>query len=187
MRINGNAIRPGNIIEHNGRLWRVAKIHHTQPGKGGAFLQAEMKDIRDGTKLNERFRASESVEKVRLDEAQYQYLFVDGDEVTFMETETYEQITLNKGAIGDPAVFLQDGMTVTVQSYEGAPIGVELPDSVVMEVVEADAVVKGQTASSSYKPAVLENGERIMVPPHIESGTRVVVATADGSYVERAK
>ena len=187
MRINGNAIRPGNIIEHNGRLWRVAKIQHTQPGKGGAFLQAEMKDIRDGTKLNERFRASESVEKVRLDEAQYQYLFVDGDEVTFMETETYEQITLNKGAIGDPAVFLQDGMTVTVQSYEGAPIGVELPDSAVMEVVEADAVVKGQTASSSYKPAVLENGERIMVPPHIEAGTRVVVATADGSYVERAK
>ena len=187
MRINGNAIRPGNIIEHNGRLWRVAKIQHTQPGKGGAYLQAEMKDIRDGTKLNERFRASESVDKVRLDEAQYQFLFADGDDVTFMETETYEQITLNREAIGEPAVFLQDGMTVTVQSYEGSPIGVELPDSVVMEVVEADAVVKGQTASSSYKPAVLENGERIMVPPHIEAGTRIVVATADGSYMERAK
>ncbi|MYF08142.1 MAG: elongation factor P [Rhodospirillaceae bacterium] len=187
MRINGNAIRPGNIIEHNGRLWRVAKIQHTQPGKGGAYLQAEMKDIRDGTKLNERFRASESVEKVRLDEAQYQFLFADGDDVTFMETETYEQITLNREAIGDPAVFLQDGMTVTVQSYEGSPIGVELPDSVVMEVVEADAVVKGQTASSSYKPAIIENGERIMVPPHIEAGTRIVVATADGSYMERAK
>ena len=187
MRINGNAIRPGNIIEHNGRLWRVAKIQHTQPGKGGAYLQAEMKDIRDGTKLNERFRASEGVEKVRLDETQYQFLFADGDEVTFMDTETYEQITLNREAIGDPAVFLQDGMTVTVQSYEGSPIGVELPDSVVMEVVEADAVVKGQTASSSYKPAVLENGERIMVPPHIEAGTRIVVATADGSYMERAK
>ncbi|MDE0148247.1 MAG: elongation factor P [Rhodospirillaceae bacterium] len=187
MRINGNAIRPGNIIEHNGRLWRVAKIQHTQPGKGGAYLQAEMKDIRDGTKLNERFRASESVEKVRLDEARYQFLFADGDDVTFMETETYEQITLNREAIGDPAVFLQDGMTVTVQSYEGSPIGVELPDSVVMEVVEADAVVKGQTASSSYKPAILENGERIMVPPHIEAGTRIVVATADGSYMERAK
>lgn len=187
MRINGNAIRPGNIIEHNGRLWRVAKIQHTQPGKGGAYLQAEMKDIRDGTKLNERFRASESVEKVRLDEAQYQFLFADGDDVTFMETETYEQITLNREAIGDPAVFLQDGMTVTVQSYEGSPLGVELPDSVVMEVVEADAVVKGQTASSSYKPAMLENGERIMVPPHIEAGARVVVATADGSYMERAK
>ncbi len=187
MRINGNAIRPGNIIEHNGRLWRVAKIQHTQPGKGGAYLQAEMKDIRDGTKLNERFRASESVEKVRLDEAQYQFLFADGGDVTFMETETYEQITLNREAIGDPAVFLQDGMMVTVQSYEGSPIGVELPDSVVMEVVEADAVVKGQTASSSYKPALLENGERIMVPPHIEAGTRIVVATADGSYMERAK
>ena len=187
MRINGNAIRPGNIIEHNGRLWRVARIQHTQPGKGGAYLQAEMKDIRDGTKLNERFRASESVEKVRLDEAQYQYLFADGDDVTFMETQTYEQITLHREAIGAPAVFLQDGMTVTVQSYEGAPIGVELPDSVVMEVVEADAVVKGQTASSSYKPAVLENGQRIMVPPHIGAGTRIVVATADGSYVERAK
>ena len=187
MRINGNAIRPGNIIEHNGRLWRVAKIQHTQPGKGGAYLQAEMKDIRDGTKLNERFRASESVEKVRLDESQYQFLFADGDDVTFMETETYEQITLNREAIGDPAVFLQDGMMVTVQSYEGSPIGVELPDSVVMEVVEADAVVKGQTASSSYKPALLENGERIMVPPHIEAGTRIVVATADGSYMERAK
>ena len=187
MRINGNAIRPGNIIEHNGRLWRVAKIQHTQPGKGGAYLQAEMKDIRDGTKLNERFRASESVEKVRLDEAQYQFLFADGDDITFMETETYEQITLNRETIGDPAVFLQDGMMVTVQSYEGSPIGVELPDSVVMEVVEADAVVKGQTASSSYKPAVLENGERIMVPPHIEAGIRIVVATADGSYMERAK
>ena len=187
MRINGNAIRPGNIIEHNGRLWRVAKIQHTQPGKGGAYLQAEMKDIRDGTKLNERFRASEGVEKVRLDETQYQFLFADGDEVTFMETETYEQITLNRETIGDPAVFLQDGMTVTVQSYEGSPISVELPDSVVMEVVEADAVVKGQTASSSYKPAVLENGERIMVPPHIEAGVRIVVATADGSYMERAK
>lgn len=187
MRINGNAIRPGNIIEHNGRLWRVAKIQHTQPGKGGAYLQAEMKDIRDGTKLNERFRASESVEKVRLDEAHYQFLFADGDEVTFMETETYEQITLNRELLGEPAVFLQDGMTVTVQSYEGSPLGVELPDSVVMEVVEADAVVKGQTASSSYKPAVLENGERIMVPPHIGAGTKIVVATADGSYMERAK
>lgn len=187
MRINGNAVRPGNIIEHNGRLWRVAKIQHTQPGKGGAYLQAEMKDIRDGTKTNERFRASESVEKVRLDEEQYQFLFADGDEFTFMQTETYEQVTVNREMIGDPAAFLQDGMMVTLQSYEESPISVELPDSVVMEIVEADAVVKGQTASSSYKPAVLENGEKIMVPPHIEAGTKVVVATADGAYMERAK
>lgn len=187
MRINGNAVRPGNIIEHNGRLWRVAKIQHTQPGKGGAYLQAEMKDIRDGTKTNERFRASESVEKVRLDEETYQFLFADGDEFTFMQSENYEQVTLQREMIGDPAAFLQDGMEVTLQSYEGSPISVELPDSVVMEVTEADAVVKGQTASSSYKPALLENGERIMVPPHIEAGTKVVVATADGSYMERAK
>ncbi|MCY4240035.1 MAG: elongation factor P [Rhodospirillaceae bacterium] len=187
MRINGNAIRPGNIIEHNGRLWRVAKIQHTQPGKGGAYLQAEMKDIRDGTKLNERFRAAESVEKVRLDEEAYQFLFIDGDEVTFMHGKTYEQITLNKEMIGDPVVYLKDGMNVTIHSYEGSPISVELPDSWVMEVMEADPVVKGQTASSSYKPAILENGERIMVPPHIEAGARVLVATADGTYLERAK
>jgi len=187
MRINGNAVRPGNIIEHNGRLWRVAKIQHTQPGKGGAYLQAEMKDIRDGTKTNERFRASESVEKVRLDEDTYQFLFADGDEYTFMQSETYEQVMLNREMIGDPAAYLQDGMEVTLQSYEESPISVELPDSVVMEVTEADAVVKGQTASSSYKPAMLENGERIMVPPHIEAGTKVVVATADGTYMERAK
>lgn len=187
MKINGNAVRPGMVLEHQGRLWRVAKISHTQPGKGGAYLQAEMKDIRDGTKLNERFRASEDVERVRLDEKEYQFLFGAGDEFTFMDNETYEQITLHEDFIGEPKDFLQDGMTVQVQSYEGETISVALPDHVTMEVTEADAVVKGQTASSSYKPGVLENGRRIMVPPHIEAGTRVVVATADGSYVERAK
>lgn len=187
MKINGNAIRPGMIIEHQGRLWRAVKIAHTQPGKGGAYLQAELKDIRDGTKLNERFRASEDVERVRLDEKEYQYLFADGDDFTFMDVESYEQISLNREMIGDPADFLQDGMMVTVESYEGSPISVTLPDSVTMEIVEADAVVKGQTASSSYKPAKLENGRRIMVPPHIATGTRVVVSTADGAYVERAK
>jgi elongation factor P len=187
MKIDGNAIRPGMVIEHQGRLWRAVKIQHTQPGKGGAYLQVELKDIRDGTKLNERFRSSETVERVRLDEKEYQFLFSDGDEFTFMDQETYDQITLNRDMIGDPAVYLQDGMVVTMQSYEGEPISVELPDTVVMEVVEADAVVKGQTASSSYKPAKLENGERVMVPPHIAVGTRIVVNTADGSYVERAK
>ncbi len=187
MKINGNAIRPGNIIEHQGRLWRAAKIAHTQPGKGGAYAQVELKDIRDGTKLNERFRSSETVEKVRLDEKQYQYLFSDGDEVTFMDTETYDQVTLNAELVGEPVKFLQDGMMVSVQSYEGESLGVALPETVVMEITEADAVVKGQTASSSFKPAVLENGERILVPPHIAAGTRIVVNTADGSYVERAK
>ncbi|MDJ0950473.1 MAG: elongation factor P [Alphaproteobacteria bacterium] len=187
MKIDGNAIRPGNVIEHQGRLWRAVKIQHVKPGKGGAFMQVELKDIRDGTKLNERFRASETVERVRLDEKEYQFLFADGDEVTLMDTESYEQITVNRDMIGAPAAFLQDGMMVTVMSYEGEPLSVALPETVVMAVAEADAVVKGQTASSSYKPAVLENGERIMVPPHIEAGTRIVVYTADGSYAERAK
>jgi len=188
MKINGNAIRPGNIIEHQGRLWRAVKIAHTQPGKGGAYLQAELKEIRDGTKLNERFRASETVERVRLDQKQYQFLFADGEDYTFMDNETYEQITLNIEFIGeDAAKFLQDGMTVMIESYEESPIGVELPETVVMKIVEADAVVKGQTASSSFKPAIIENGVRVMVPPHIESGTRIVVNTADATYVERAK
>jgi elongation factor P len=187
MKINGNSIRPGNIIEHQGRLWRAVKTQHTQPGKGGAYLQVELKDIRDGTKLNERFRSSETVERVRLDEHPYQFLFDSGDDYTFMDQNTFEQITLNADLIGDPAVFLQEGMIVTLESYEGSPISVELPETVIMAIVEADAVVKGQTASSSYKPAKLENGVRVMVPPHIESGTRIVVNTADSTYVERAK
>jgi len=187
MKINGNSIKPGNIIEHQGKLWRAVKTMHTQPGKGGAYLQVELKDIRTGTKLNERFRSSETVERVRLDEHEYQYLFADGDDYTFMEQETYEQITLNAELIGEPAVFLQEGMVVTVSSYEGSPISVSLPETVTMELVEADAVVKGQTASSSYKPGKLENGVRVMIPPHIAAGTRIVVNTADASYVERAK
>jgi len=187
MKINGNSIRPGNIIEHQGRLWRAVKTQHTQPGKGGAYLQVELKDIRDGTKLNERFRSSETVERVRLDEHPYQFLFASGDEYTFMDQNTFEQIALNGDLIGEPAAFLQEGMIVTLESYEGSPISVELPETVIMKIVEADAVVKGQTASSSYKPAKLENGVRVMVPPHIESGTRIVVNTADATYVERAK
>ena len=187
MKINGNSIKPGNIIEHQGRLWRAVKTQHTQPGKGGAYLQVELKDIRDGTKLNERFRSSETVERVRLDEHPYQFLFSAGDEYTFMDQNTFEQIALNGELIGEPAVFLQEGMVVTLESYEGSPISVELPETVTMRIVEADAVVKGQTASSSYKPATLENGVRVMVPPHIGSGTRIVVNTADATYVERAK
>ena len=187
MKISGNAIRPGNVIEHKNRLWRAVRIQHTQPGKGGAYLQVELKDIRDGTKLNERFRSSEDVERVRLDQKDYQFLYAEGDMLTFMDNETYEQISVHKDLVGEPVVFLQEGMTVTIESYEDEPISVMLPDTVVMQIVEADPVVKGQTASSSYKPAVLENGTRIMVPPHIESGIRVVVNTADATYVERAK
>ena len=187
MKINGNAIRPGNVIEHKGRLWRAVKIQHTQPGKGGAYLQVELKDIRDGTKLNERFRASEDVDRVRLDQSEYQYLYAEGDMLTFMDQGSYEQVSLSSDLVGEPVRFLQDGMIVTIESYEGEAIGVMLPETVTMAVVEADPVVKGQTASPSCKPATLENGVRVMVPPHIEAGTRIVVNTADGSYMERAK
>jgi elongation factor P len=188
MKISGNAIRPGNIIEHQGRLWRAVKIMHTQPGKGGAYLQVELKDIRDGTKLNERFRSSENVERVRLDQKSFQYLYNDGDTYTFMDCETFDQISLGAEVIGEGQVpFLSENMTVTIECHEDTPLGVQLPDHVVLSVVEADAVVKGQTAASSYKPAILENGVKVMVPPFIEAGTRIVVATADATYVERAK
>ncbi len=188
MKINGNHIRPGNLIEHNGRLWIATKIQHTQPGKGGAYAQVELKDIRTGTKLNERFRSSESVERVRLDEKEYQFLFVDGDNYTFMNNDTFEQISLHKDVIGETvAPYLQDGTSVTVSFYEEEVISVKAPDTVIMELVEADGVVKGQTASSSYKPGILENGVRVMIPPHISAGTRIVVNTEDGTYVERAK
>ena len=186
MKLNGNAIRPGMIIEHQKRLWRAVRIQHTQPGKGGAYLQVELKDIRDGTKLNDRFRSSETVERVRLDQKDYQFLFADGDMYTFMDNETFEQISLNEEVIGEVQVtFLQEGMIVTIESYEESPIAVQLPDSVILQVTEA--VIKGQTATSSFKPAMLENGVKTMVPPHIAAGTRIVVNTADGSYVERAK
>jgi len=187
MKINGNAIRPGNVIEHKGRLWQAVKVQHTQPGKGGAYAQVELRDLRNGSKLNERFRSAENVERVRLDEKDYQFLFADDDQLTFMDTETYEQITLAREAVGEQVVFLQDGMVVTVQSHEGEPIAVRLPDAVVLAVTETEAVVKGQTAAASYKPALLENGVRVMVPPHIEIGTRVVVNPADGTYKERAR
>ncbi len=176
------------IIEHQGRLWRAVKIQHTQPGKGGAYLQVELKDIRGGSKLNERFRSSETVERVRLDQKQFQFLYADGDMYTFMDNKTYDQVSLNQDIIGEDQIsFLHESMIVTMESHEGSLIGVRLPDTVILEISEADAVVKGQTASSSFKPAVLENGVKTMVPPHISTGTRVVINTADGSYVERAK
>ena len=187
MKINGNDIRPGNIIEHKSRLWVATKIQHTQPGKGGAYMQVELKDIRSGTKLNERFRSSETVERVRLDEKEYQYLYGADEELTFMDQETFDQITVNQSLVGEPAVYLQEGMIVTVSSYEGEIVGISLPDTSISKIVEAEPVVKGQTAASSYKPAILENGVRVMVPPHVESGTRIVVNTADNTYVERAK
>lgn len=187
MKLNGNAIRPGNVIEHNKRLWVAVKISHVKPGKGGAFAQVELRDIRDGTKLNERFRSSETVERVILTESTSTYLYPEGDNLFFMDTESFEQVAVPITMVGEQAEYLQDGMTVTVNSYEGEPISIQLPATVVVEVLEADAVVKGQTASSSYKPAIVDGGIKVMVPPHIEAGTRIVVKPEDGTYVERAK
>lgn len=187
MKINANELRVGFVIEYKGKLWTVCKLQHVKPGKGGAFMQTELKAIKAGTKLNERFRSDESLERVRLDEDEYQLLFKDGDDYTFMNMSTFEQIHIPGAVIGEQAKFLQDNMVVTVTSYSGEIIGVLLPDTVTMEVVEADAVVKGQTATSSYKSAVLENGVRILVPPHIEAGTKIIVNTVEGTYVERAK
>ncbi|QLC24389.1 elongation factor P [Parasphingopyxis algicola] len=186
MKISGVDIRPGNIIEYEGGLWRAVKIQHTQPGKGGAYMQVEMKNLIDGRKNNVRFRSAETVEKVRLDTREYQFLFADGDMLTFMDKESYEQIELPSDMLGDAVAFLQDGMDVMLELYEEKPISVQLPDQVEAEIVEADAVVKGQTASSSYKPAILDNGVRVMVPPHITSGTRIVVDVYAQEYVKKA-
>ena len=187
MKINGNEIRPGMVLDHQDKLWRVLKTEHVKPGKGPAYLQAEMKSIVEGTKLNERFRAAATVERVRLDEAPYQFLYEDDTGLHFMEQENFEQVTLPREMVGEQAVYLQEGMVCTVETHEGRPLGIQLPESVTLEVTDADPVVKGQTAAASYKPATLENGVRIMVPPHIERGTRVVVNTAESTYVERAR
>ena len=186
MKISGVDIRPGNIIEYEGGIWRAVKIQHTQPGKGGAYMQVEMKNLIDGRKTNVRFRSAETVERVRLDAKDYQFLYRDGDMLVFMDKETYEQVSLPEDLIGDPAAFLQDGMDVVMELYNEKPISVQLPDQVEATIVEADAVVKGQTASSSYKPAVLDNGVKVLVPPHITSGTKIVVDVYNREYVRRA-
>ena len=187
MRINAIDLRPGNVLEHQNKLWLVLKREIVQPGKGGAFTQIEIRDLRSGNKATERFRTQESVERVRLDEKEMQFLYMEGENATFMDNDSFEQVQVPRELIGDPADFLQDGMVCKVMTYEGTPLSVEMPPSAVFEVVEADPVVRGQTASSSYKPGKLENGRRVMIPPFIEAGTRIVVNTADGSYVERAK
>ena len=186
MKINAVEIRPGNILEYEGGIWRAVKIQHTQPGKGGAYMQVELKNLIDGRKNNIRFRSAESVEKVRLDTKDFQFLFAEGDQLTFMDKESYEQVSLPRDLLGDAAAFLQDGMDVVMELWEERPISVQLPDTIEATIVEADAVVKGQTASSSYKPAILENGVRVMVPPHIGSGTRIVVDVYEQTYVRRA-
>lgn len=187
MKVSANTLRSGNVIDYNGKLWVVLKNELHNPGKGASVAQVEMRDIRTGNKDNVRFRTQETVERVRLDQDNYQYLYDEDENVVLMNSETYEQIQVSRELIGAPAAYLQEGMIVEVEKFEGEALGVKLPDSVIMEVTECEPVVKGQTATTSYKPGVLENGEKVMLPPHIDAGTRVVVRTEDGSYVERAK
>jgi elongation factor P len=185
-KINGNEIRPGYVIEHDGGLWVAVRTNTVKPGKGGAYNQVELKNLVTGTKLNERFRSDEKVEQTRLDLKDFSFLYEQGDQLVFMDTESYEQLELNKDFVGDRSAFLQDGMMVTVQLYNEKPIGVSLPDQVTLAITEADPVVKGQTAASSYKPAMLENGIRVLVPPFISSGERIIVDTNELTYVRRA-
>ena len=187
MQVDANTLRKGHVVDYNGKLWAVIKSEIMIPGKGAAVIQVEMRDVRAGVKTNVRFRTQETVERVQLHEQEMQFLFASGDEYTFMDQTTYEQLVVPREIIGDPVVFLQESMICTVMTYEGKALSVELPSTVTLEITEADPVVKGQTASSSYKPAKLSNGVRIMVPPFIGTGTRVVVNTADGSYIERAR
>ena len=186
MKINGNEIRPGNIIEHDGGLWIAVKTAHVKPGKGGAFAQVELKNVRDGRKLNERFRSADKVERVRLDQKDQQFLYETDGKLVFMDSETYEQIEIDAEILGDRRPFLQDGMTVTVEFHEEEALSCALPEKVVCEIVETEPVVKGQTAANSFKPAILDNGVRVLVPPFVGTGERIVVNTETAEYVERA-
>jgi elongation factor P len=185
-KISGNEVRPGTMIEHQGRLWMAVKSQAVKPGKGGAYNQVELKNIESGTKLNERFRSSEMVEEIHLDKKDFQFLYASGDMLTFMDMENYEQIELASDFVGDQAQFLQDGMKTLVQLYDGKPIGIKLPVQVTLAIAEADPVLKGGTAAPSYKTAVLENGLKIQVPPFIGVGEKIIVSTEDGVYVRRA-
>jgi elongation factor P len=187
VKVIASSIRKGNVLEIGGKLCVVLKAENIHPGKGTPVTHLDMRRIQDGVKITERYRTTEQVERAYLEEKNYNYLYEDDMGYTFMEPETFEQITVARDVIGEQAVYLQENMSCLLSLHEGTPIAIELPQRVTLEVVEAEPVVKGQTASSSYKPAILSNGVRIMVPPHITAGTRVVVMTADGSYVERAK
>ena len=187
MQVDANTIRKGHVIDYNGKLWLVLKSEITIPGKGNAIVQVDMRDVRTGVKTNVRYRTQESVERVQLQDHEMQFLFSSGDEYTFMDQVSFEQLTIPKDIIGDPVVYLQEAMICNVQTYEGAALSVTLPPSVTLEIIEADPVVKGQTASSSYKPAKVSNGVRVMVPPFIGVGTRIVINTSDSTYIERAR
>ena len=185
-KINGNTIKPGMVLQHNGGLWVVTKASHVKPGKGGAFANVEAKNLETGNKLNERFRSEDKVERVTLEQRDYSYLYDGGDTLVFMNDENYEQIELQKEWVGEERIpYLQEGMKVVIESHEDRPIGLSLPEQVTLEVVETEPTVKGQTASSSYKPAMASNGMRVMIPPYMSAGEKIVVDTDTGEYVRR--
>lgn len=186
VKINGNEIRPGYALEHNGGLWVAVKVDHVKPGKGGAFAQVEMKNLRNGSKLNERFRSADKVERARLEQKDQQFLYQAGDMLTFMDIETYDQIELPADILGDRGAFLQDGMKVVIEYYESEALSAKLPQKVTCKVVETEPVVKGQTAANSFKPAVLDNGVKVMVPPFVGQDEDIVVNTETMEYSERA-
>jgi elongation factor P len=185
-KINGNEIRPGNVLEHNGGLWVAVKIGHVKPGKGGAFAQVEMKNLRNGSKLNERFRAADKVERVTLEQKDQQFLYENSGMLVFMDMETYEQIELPADLLGERRPFLQDGMTVVIEYHESEALNVTLPQKVTCKVVETEPAVKGQTATKSFKPAVLDNGVRVMIPPFVGQDEDIIVDTISMEYSERA-
>ena len=187
MKINGSAVRSGMVVTYENKLWLVVKHEIRTPGNLRSFNQVELRDIKTGTKNNTRLRADEMLTREHLEQRDFQFLYPEGENLVFMDNETFDQIHIDSELLGDRRAFLQDGMTVKVELHEGKPLGVAFPDTVVLEITETEPVVKGQTASSSYKPATLENGLRVMVPPFITTGEKIVVSTEEISYVERAK
>ncbi len=187
MKVIASSIRKGNVLEIDGRLYVVLTAQNFHPGKGTPVTQVDMRRISDGVKVSERWKTTEQVERAHVEEREYDFLYEDGEGFHFMEPETYEQITVPADVVGDSKVFLTDGIRVFLKIYQETAIAIELPQRVTVEIEETEPVVKGQTASSSYKPATLTNGLRVMVPPHIGTGTRIVINTDDNSYVERAK
>ncbi len=187
MKILGNEIKPGMIIEHKDALWSVLKTQHVKPGKGGAFNQVELKGIKKGTKLNERFRSSDTVERAILDEKKFSFLYEDENNCHFMDQTNFEQIQINKKLIGEKSKLLKENMEVNLQFHEDEPLSVDLPSSVELKIETTDAAIKGQTASSSYKPATLENGIKIMVPPFINADDKIVLDTRTLEYVKKVK
>ena len=187
MRVIASSIRKGNVIEQDGKLYVVISAENIHPGKGTPVSQIEMRRISDGVKVSERYKTTDQVEKATIEERNFNYLYEDGDGFHFMNAETYDQIQVAKDIVGSGAPYLQENMTVKISLHEMNPVAITLPQRATLEVVETEPVTKGQTASSSYKPAILSNGVRTSVPPHVTAGTRIVVMTEDGSYVERAK